>query len=251
MSGSFHELAKLKYPQVESLLSGDATTVAVIPAGSTEAHGPHLPLNTDSIISTEMARRGALALADKGFAAVVFPTIHYAVTDWAGAFKGSTSISHDAATGVVLGACVAAKRMGFDRVVLTNAHLEPDNIKVLRDVAKAYEAEIGQPLAFPDVTRRKNAERLTDEFRSGSCHAGQYETSLVLAVSPELVDMDIAQSLPEHLVPLHERIAAGAKDFLECGMDRAYCGDPGSATAEEGERTYAVLAQLVVDSLDG
>ena len=117
-------------------------------------------------------------------------------------------------------------------------------------MAKAYEQEAGEPLLFPDVTRRRNAERLTDEFRSGSCHAGQYETSLVLAVSPELVDMDIARGLPNHYVPLHERIAAGAKSFLECGMDRAYCGDPAGATAEEGRATYDVLARLVVEVVE-
>lgn len=248
--GAAHELATLSYPQVQAILGGDGTKIAIVPAGSTEAHGPHLPLNTDSIISEEMARRGALALAERGYVAVRFPTIHYAVTDWAGDFAGSTSIPEDAALGVVLGACLAAKRMGFHRVVLTNAHLEPDNIRVLRDVATRYEAEAGEPLLFPDVVRRRNAERLTEEFRSGSCHAGQYETSLVLAVRPELVDRDAAAALPDHFVPLHERIAAGARSFLECGMDRAYCGNPAGASPEEGEATYAVLAQLVVDAVE-
>jgi creatinine amidohydrolase len=249
--GKAYELASLSYPQVDAILASEGTKVAIIPAGSTEAHGPHLPLNTDSIISEEMARRGAEALAERGYLAVRFPTIHYAVTDWAGDFAGSTSIPEDAALGVVLGACLAARRMGFDRVVLTNAHLEPDNVRTLREVAKRYEAETGQALLFPDVVRRRNAERLTEEFRSGSCHAGQYETSLVLAVRPELVDGDAAAALPDHFVPLAERIAAGAKSFLECGMDQAYCGNPAGASAEEGEATYAVLAQMVVDVVEG
>lgn len=250
MSGSAHELAALKYTEVAELLSSDVRKIAIVPAGSTEAHGPHLPLGTDSIISTEMARLGAEGLAASGYLAVRFPTIHYAVTDWAGDFSGSTTIPTDTAHGIVLGTCLAAKRMGFDRVVLTNAHLEPDNIQTLRAVTKAFEEAAGEPLLFPDVTRRRNAERLTDEFRSGSCHAGQYETSLVLAVHPELVDMDIARELPDHYVPLHERIAAGAKSFLECGMDRAYCGNPAGSTAEEGRATYEVLARLVVEVVE-
>lgn len=243
-------LAELRSPQVQAVLDGAVPAVALVPAGSTEAHGPHLPLATDSLISAEMARRGARALAERGYRAVWFPTVHYAVTEWAGSFAGSVSIGEGAARGVVLDACLAAQRMGFARVVLTNAHLEPDNVRVLREVATAFEQRTGRELVFPDVTRRRNAERLGDEFRSGSCHAGRYETSLVLALRPELVDMAQAATLPPLEIPLHERIAAGAKSFLECGMDRAYCGDPASASAEEGERTHAVLADLVVEAVE-
>lgn len=245
--GLMFELARMTYTEVEALLAESDRAIAVIPAGSTEAHGPHLPLATDSIISTEMARQGAEALAAAGWDAVVFPTLHYAVTDWAGAFKGSSTLSVATAEGMVLETCLAAHRMGFARVVLTNAHLEPDNIATLRGVAKKFEAAARQALLFPDVTRRKNAERLTDEFRSGSCHAGQYETSLVLAVYPELVRSSAAAELPEVFVPMHEKIKAGARDFLECGMDQAYCGAPAGGTAEEGRATYKVLATMVLE----
>jgi len=243
-------LAELTYTDVEQLIAGEGRKIAVIPSGSTEAHGPHLPLATDSIISTEMARRGCDRLAARGYVAVRFPTLHYAVTDWAGAFAGSSTLSKATAEGLALETCVAAHRMGFDRVVLTNAHLEPDNIASLRRVCAAYEAQVGAPLLFPDVVRRRFAEQLTEEFRSGSCHAGQYETSLVLAVAPHLVRTDAAAKLPELFVPMHEKIREGAQDFLACGMDRAYCGNPAGATAEEGERTYEVLADMVVQVVD-
>jgi len=247
--GEMYALGEMTYTELEALLASSDRAIAVIPAGSTEAHGPHLPLATDSIISTEMARRGAEALAAAGWDVVVFPTLHYAVTDWAGAFKGSSTLSAATAEGMVLETCLAAHRMGFARVVLTNAHLEPDNISTLRGVAKKFEAAAGQPLLFPDVTRRRNAERLTEEFRSGSCHAGQYETSLVLAVRPELVRAATAAALPEVFVPMHEKIKEGARDFLECGMDQAYCGTPAGGTPEEGEATYNVLAALVLESV--
>ena len=245
-----HLLAEMTYSEVEALLADTTTAVAIIPSGSTEAHGPHLPLATDSIISAEMARRGAAAVAEAGWHAVVFPTLHYAVTDWAGAFKGSSTLSVATARGLVLETCLAAHRMGFARVVLTNAHLEPDNIATLREVARAYETETGQPLLFPDVTRRRNAERLTEEFRSGSCHAGQYETSLVLAVRPDLVREDVAATLPGLIVPMHEKIRDGATDFLSCGMDLAYCGTPAGASAAEGHATYEVLAAMVRECVE-
>jgi creatinine amidohydrolase len=225
--------------------------IAIVPVGSTEAHGPHLPLATDSIISTEMARRGAMKLAGRGDLAVLFPTQHYVVTDWAREFPGTLGLSREAATAVVLEVCVGAHAMGFPHVVLTNAHLEQDNVLALREVAARFVERTGASLCFPDVTRRRNAERLGEEFRSGSCHAGRYETSLVLAVRPELVRMPVASALPEVFVPMHERAREGATSFREAGLVAAYCGAPALASAEEGEALFEVLSNMVVEAVDG
>ncbi len=249
MSGRAHKLGELRYPEVEALLQRECPSVALIPVGSTEAHGPHLPLKTDSLISAAMATAAADVLATKGYEAVVFPTLHYAVTDWAGTFAGSVSISAETSTRLMLETCLAAHSMGFDRVAMMSGHLEPGHVKTMREVVRRFSEATGQQLVFPDKTRRKNAERLTAEFRSGSCHAGQYETSLVLATRPELVRRDIAEELPEHIVPMHIKIREGAQNFLECGMDRAYCGNPAGASVDEGTRTIAVLAELVVDAV--
>lgn len=249
--GRFADLRELPYPAVEALLGEGRRSVAIVPSGSTEAHGPHLPLATDTLISEEVAARAGRELAARGWNAVRFPPLHYGVTDWAASFRGTTTISREVIHGLVLQACLQAHAMGFSRVALTNAHLEPGHIATLRAVAREFEAHTGQPLAFADKTRRANAQRLTEEFQSGSCHAGQYETSLVLAIRPELVRMDLAVALPEHVVPLHERIAAGAKDFVECGVPRAYCGNPAGASAAEGERSLGILSAMVVEAVEG
>ncbi|MCB9752011.1 MAG: creatininase family protein [Myxococcales bacterium] len=244
-------LARLTYPQVEAILekARERPVVALLPLGSTEAHGPHLPLATDSLISEGMAERGAAELARRGLESVIFPTIHYAVTDWAAAFKGSTTLPREVAHGMVLETCKSIHRMGFTRVAIFSGHLEPGHVACLRAVARDYEAETGAPLVYFDKTRRRHVQRLTEEFQSGSCHAGQYETSIVLARAPELVDMDTARALPAHVVPMHLKIQAGARDFLECGMDRAYCGDPAAASAEEGRRTLDTLGALLADEI--
>jgi creatinine amidohydrolase len=250
MSGSWHDLSDLSTVQVETLLAGAQRSVAIVPAGSVEAHGPHLPLGTDTLISVEVAGRAAARLAARGWVAVRFPPLHYGVTEWARAFKGTVSISSDVAHALVLETCKAAKVIGFGRVALTNAHLEPGHIQMLRAAARQFETDVGEPLVFADKTRRKQAERLTAEFQSGSCHAGQYETSLVLAIRPDLVDVTKARALPEHTVALHEKIAAGARDFAECGLDQAYCGNPAAATPEEGEQTLETLAAMVVEAIE-
>ncbi len=249
MSGSAHALFEMRYPEVADALDAAEHSVAIIPAGSVEAHGPHLPLGTDTLISTAVAKRAAEALAERGYLAVHYPPLHYGVTDWAEGFAGTTSIGADVIGPLVLQTCISAHRLGFEHVVVTNAHLEPGHIQTLRQVAKDFEANTGTPLLFVDKTRRKQAQKLTAEFQSGSCHAGQYETSLILAIRPELVDDATARGLPALDLPLHEKIAAGAQNFAECGLDQAYCGAPGAATAQEGQQSLATLAQMVVDAV--
>lgn len=250
MTGRAVRFAELTYPDVEQLLADPRPRVALLPVGSTEAHGPHLPLATDSLIGEAVVARAADELAARGRLAAVLPPIHYAVTEWAAAFKGSTSLASEVAVGMVLGTCKAVHAMGFQRVVVFTAHLEPDHIASLREVARRFQAETGAALVFVDTTRRALAARLTPEYQSGSCHAGCYETSLMLAIRPDLVRSDLAAALPEHVVPLADHIRAGKRGFLECGMPQAYCGSPAAATAEEGHKTLAALAALVVEAVE-
>ena len=137
--------------------------------------------------------------------------------------------------------CTAVREQGFRHVVLVNSHFEPEHVAVLRRVA-----ERGHAVLF-DVTRRRVAERLTEEFRSGSAHAGRYETSVVLAARPELVDAQRMHGLPAHPVDMPAAIAAGKTDFIAMGMDEAYCGAPADASAAEGEKTLATLSAMLVD----
>ncbi|HGG57581.1 MAG TPA: creatininase family protein [Nannocystis exedens] len=242
-------LGELTYTDLEELLAQDRPCIAILPVGSTEAHGPHLPLATDSIISEGMAQRGGEALCERGINAVILPTIHYAVTEWARDFRGSTSIGESTAHDLVLETTRAARAIGFTRVAMVSAHLEPGHIAVLRQVARRYAEELGEPLVFPDKTRRRNAAKLSPEFQSGSCHAGQYETSLMLALRPKLVRQEIAATLPKKQVDLVRHIQAGASGFIDCGMEHAYCGAPAAASAAEGEASLRALATMLVEAV--
>jgi creatinine amidohydrolase len=121
--------------------------------------------------------------------------------------------------------------------VLVNNHFEPEQVETLR--------ETGLPLL--DLTRRANAERLTEEFRSGSCHAGRYETSLILADRPELVRADRMQALEELHVDMPAAIRAGRTDFVAMGMEEAFCGSPADSSAEEGRETFETLTDMLVE----
>jgi creatinine amidohydrolase len=215
----------LAYPDVP------ADAVHLLPLGATEPHGPHAPLSTDTMISVGICERAADRL-DGEIPVLVLPAVAYGVTRYGAAFPGAVSISEE-----TLRALVAEVAEGFRSLILVNSHFEPEQVETLRST--------GLPLL--DLTRRKNAERLTEEFRTGSCHAGRYETSLVLAERPELVRSDRMLALEERPVDMPAAIRAGQTDFVAMGMDQAYCGSPAEASAEEGDETFETLTTILVE----
>ena len=228
-------LVELTSPQLDKL----ADPVALWPVGAVEPHGPHAPLGTDTLISVGICERAAARLEN----AVVLPPLPFGVTRYGAAFAGAIGISESTLRAVVLDVAKAVAENGFRRLVIVNNHFEPEQVATLRAAAEEAGA------LYLDLVRRRNAERLTDEFRRGSCHAGRYETSLVLADAPELVD-PMAAELPPNEVDLPAAMAAGRTDFLALGMDRAYCGAPAEATAGEGRATFEILTDMLVELVE-
>ena len=236
--------ADLTSTQVADLLTGPRKPVLLLPVGAVEPHGPHAPLGTDEIISAGMCTRAAARLADDPDVRVlVLPALNYGVTRLAAGFPGAISVSEATLRALVTEVCAGLVTQGFSRIVVVNNHFEPAHVTTLR---KATEAA---GVTYLDLVRRRNAERLTDEFRSGSCHAGQYETSLVLADHADLVDTATAATLPPVPVDLPAVMAEGKADFVAMGMDRAYCGDPAGASVAEGQSTFDTLTDLLVETI--
>jgi creatinine amidohydrolase len=229
-------LAELTSPRLEALR--ERRPIALWPVGAVEPHGPHAPLGTDTLISVGMCERAAARLDDPP--AVVLPALAYGVTRYGAAFAGAIGISEATLRAVVLDVATALDEQGFRRLVIVNNHFEPEQVATLRAAA----ADAGA--LYLDLVRRRNAQRLTDEFRRGSCHAGRYETSLVLADAPQLVDPEVAD-LPANEVDMPAAMAAGRTDFVAMGMQRAYCGAPAEASAEEGRETFETLTDMLVE----
>lgn len=239
-------LADMTFEEAQALEGG----VGLLPTGATEAHGPHLPLATDVIIAQTAAERAARRLRHEGCAAAVLPPLAYAVTDFAASFRGTISIPIDTAIALVRDVILGAGRAGLSAVVICNAHLEPGNLQALRrGMEQAQQA--GMKVAFPDVTRKPHALRLGDEFRSGACHAGRYETSLVMAAAPFRVRRDLGQRLPPNPKSLSVAIREGKTDFVQAGGPRAYFGAPAEATEAEGHALYDELADIFATAARG
>ena len=236
--------ADLAYPDVAALVDAEPPVVLLLPLGATEPHGPHAPLATDTLISIGVCGRAAARLADDpDVRALVLPPLAYGVTRYGAAFPGAVSIGEATLRAVVLEICGSLAAQGFRRIVLVNNHFEPEQVRTLREAVR----DVGESVRLLDVTRREPAQRLTDEFRAGSCHAGRYETSLVLADEPELVHRGRMRALEAKMVDMPAAIREGRTDFPAMGMDLAYCGAPAEATAAEGEQTFETLTELLVE----
>lgn len=236
--------AEQAWPHIRAALQSGKPVVAILPCGATEAHGPHLPLNTDVIISKGMAARALKLLEAQNIVALVLPSLAYMPANYAEAFSGTINISAATAKALLLDIAASLKAQGFACLALANSHFDPANVAMLREAADEIRAR-GLRVAFPDFTRRKLAQTLTQEFQSGACHAGQFETSLVMAARPHLVDNAARAALADNPSSLTEAFTKGARTFAEAGGPDAYFGFPRHASAAEGEQSFAIMAEAL------
>jgi creatinine amidohydrolase len=233
----------------EAREAGGPSSVAILPVGAIEAHGPHLPLETDVIIAQAMARSGAARLAARGLRVVVLPSLTYTAAAFAQGFAGTLSLRPETVTATVLDIAGGLTRHGFGVLAIANAHLDPGHLASLDAAVSAIRRDVGLAVAFPNLAAKPWALRLSDEFRSGACHAGQFETSIVLAERPELVRDSIRAALPPNPASLSRAIRDGKHSFEEAGGARAYFGYPAQATAEEGRETVEVLGAILDEAV--
>jgi creatinine amidohydrolase len=235
-------LAAMTWEEARDAAGG---AVAVLPVGAIEAHGPHLPLDTDVIIAQAMARAGAERLAARGLHPVLLPPLSYTTAGFAQGFAGTLSLRPETVSAVVIDIAGALDRQGFALLAIANAHLDPAHLAALATAVQAARTDLGFAIAFPDLTTKPWALRLGEEFRSGACHAGRFETSIVLAERPDLVRERIRGALPANPASLARAIRDGKTSFEEAGGPRAYFGWPADATAEEGRALIDALGGIL------
>jgi creatinine amidohydrolase len=249
------ELARLTWPEARALFARDP--VALLPIGSTEPHGPHLPLDVDVTIALVQARRAAELLEAEGVCTLLLPPVAFGVTYYTDGFEGRVGIKPGTLWALLADVVDSLAEQGVRRVVFSNAHLEPEHVQILRGVAADHPAPAREPVTveraaqvlFPDNTRSRWAKTLGDEFKGGDCHAGRYETSLVLAADPLAVREETRRGLAPVRIDLLEHMKAGVKSFRAAGASAAYCGAPAEASAEEGRALTESLARMIVESV--
>lgn len=203
--------------------------LVLIPVGSTEQHGPHLPLDTDTRVAVAVARGAA---ARHGGGAVVAPPVAYGSSGEHHGFAGTASIGTTVLT-TLLVELVRSITLWAPRTVLVNGH--GGNFAALTDAVRTLRAD-GHDTAW-----------ITCGVPGGDAHAGRTETSLLLHLAPELVRVDAAA--PGATEPLRELLprlsAAGVRALSPNGV----LGDPTGASAGEGERILADLVDAVAAAI--
>ncbi len=202
------------------------TEVAVMVTGALEAHGTHLPLSTDTILSTYLAEKVATKTK-----ALVLPSIPFGDSWSFNDFEGTISIAPDALTDFYISVMKGVFKHGFRYLVVLNGH--GGNIPELTIAAKAA-TETGQRAViivnwWKDLA--ESARKLVEETPMG--HAAEDETSEVLHVRPDLVNMSKAE---HHRVVSRFTIISGMlrEELLPSGV----YGDPRLATAEKGRLIF-------------
>ena len=211
--------------------------------------GLDLPLETDVLIAQAMVERASRFLEGRGFNSIVFPPVVFSPCPFAQSFPGTISLRPEVAVEVLIDIGSSVAQSGFQVFAIGNAHFDPANLEVI-SAAKGQLKRRFPSLVIvnPNLTRRPWRTRLGDEFNSGACHAGRYETSIVLALRPDLV-RPLAKTLPCNPQSLPEAMRNGARNFVESGGPRAYFGFPAEASALEGEHLIEILGEILYEAI--
>ena len=164
----------------------------------------------------------------------------YGVTDFAEGFAGAISVPAEVLTAILRAIATRLLADGWTHVCLVNNHLEPAHDAAVRAAIDGLAARVGRVLR----SRGDGRARCPTSSRRGDCHAGRYETSLVLAAGARVKEEH--RSLPPVGISLADAIRAGNDRFRAIGMDRAYTGAPAEATAQEGDLLYEKLVDMIV-----
>ncbi len=244
-------LGEMTNPEVEEFLTRHHTVV--VPTGATEQHGPHGPLLTDVYIAQEIARRVAPTVG-----AVVAPPINYALSYPHVGFKGLVHVKIPTFMALIGDLCEAFAASGFKRVIFLNGHYD-NTYPIAYACAMVAEKLPKDVKAFPvnywdGMTPEEMSEFFT--LKTG-LHANAAETSAMLAINPDLVDMDRANAefppFPEYSVnasAVHAAYFFTAPGSVYWATKSGTWGDARQATVEMGRRYLDASVRSTVALLE-
>lgn len=231
-------LGEMTNPEVEAFLTHHHTVI--IPTGATEQHGPHGPLLTDVLIPQEIARRIAPTIG-----AVVAPPINYALSYPHVGFTGVVHIKLPTFMALIEDLCASFTTMGFTRIIFLNGHYD-NTYAIAYACANAAYHMPKDVKAFPlNYWDGLTAEDIAEwSGLKNGLHANLAETSAVLRINPNLVDMDKANAefppFPEYTLSntgaVHTAFFFTAPGSVYWATKSGTWGDARKSTPEAGER---------------
>jgi creatinine amidohydrolase len=242
------EWRRLRADELRQRAKDDA--IVILPVGSLEQHGPHLPVEVDSLLGETVALKTARLVAAKE-PVVVLPCLWTGLSEHHMSFGGTVTLGFQTFFAVVREICESVVRHGFKRIVLLNGHGGNENgLRVAADelspklgvsiVQFTYWYAAAKPIA--GILERQTELR----------HACEAETSMTMALRPELVATDRIRLAEVNLAP-------EAKDVVGPGVYRwqslasrssaGVIGFPSAASPEKGERLLAAIAADLAEKL--
>ena len=243
-------LGEMTDPEVRAAL--ERTQTIIIPTGSTEQHGPHGPLLTDAIVPTEVGRRVAERIG-----ALVGPPINYALSYPHVGFTGVVHIRVTTFMSLIEDLCASYASIGFNRIVFLNGHYD-NTYAIAYACATAAERMPSGVNAFPiNYWDGMTAEEAGEFFGpTTGLHANRGETSAVMAINADLVDLDAANAelppFPEvtNQAPVHTAFFFSAPGSVHRATKSGTWGDAREASVEYGQRYLDVVTDATVRVLD-
>ena len=246
------------WPDIAAAVAAGAPVI--VPLGATEQHGPHLPLGADTMQGIDMCRRAAAVLAREGLPLLPGPAIPFGpqpfLSESPKSYAGTIVVSNDTLRALTHDVCTSLIAHGFRRIYLLLANVESEYAMhiVAKELTEATPANI-VTLNWLIGARPGYKGILKSDRPQG--HGGEGETARLLATAPHLVRMEEARPYHPNL-PSPPAVHGDALPYLGGAIGRyrfdgrefegfidGITGDPQLATAETGEKSYALIAEWI------
>lgn len=247
MKYRFEEFA---WPEIRDAVAQNR--VAVLPVGTVEQHGPHLPLVTDVLTATEMSRRAIERIPEQ---ALLMPSVYYSFNEHHMDFPGTIAIQGETLIRYVTDIGLSLARHGFRKVLLVNGH--GSNVPFLdiaaRQITIQSEAICAMASWWSLIPASLLSELRESEYPGGMAHGCELETSVLLHLRPDLVQFDKAKR-DIHFEPsqfffwdLQRPSPIVFQEWFSRYSETGTVGDPTKATKEKGEKFVDAVVDRMVE----
>jgi len=229
----------------------EADAIVLLPVASTEQHGPHLATGVDTVLCGEVCRLTAHKVV-KHRPIVVAPTVWMGLAEHHMSFGGTFTVSLATWHALLHDLCEAILRAGFEKILIVNGH--GGNMAALNTLTTELTRDLDSPIAtttyFIPASKAGKIDPILED-QKGLIHACEAETSMMMAVTPDLVDHD---RLPEAHGPqptMDELLSPAMlrwRPIMEVSPS-GVLGDARNSSAEKGERLLQAVSDVLAEAL--
>lgn len=251
-----YRYAEMTWPECKE--AAQQGRVAVLPTGTYEDHGYHLPIDVDVVLSSEICERAVARIPGE---AVLIPSVTHGYSPHHADFPGNITIEWDTFVKYVKDVCLSLAHHGFTRILIVNGH--GSNTPLVEMASRLTIVETGGRVLCASVNHwglrkaREVAKAIRTSEYGGMSHACELETSLYLALRPELVQMDKAVDERSHLPPSFQNdLIAGKRPdgslanlmpYWSSMSESGVRGDATQATREKGEQFLKAAIEGLIE----